>query len=294
MSGQLPCLEDEGGTANPNAMIQTFDANEKFTFAPLPPLHDPTQEEASARLARSLSSPGWQNPWNVRISRMPVDATIVRPVTAIRSVKPVQRHFQLTGVSGRSPFRKGEMALDNDGFTLTGLRVEPARWPTIVGNVGAGIWLAALACLLIPFVESSHLFFTEMSVTASVGGFVIAILGAIVESILTERRLVPAEIRVSWEDVNEIQFASRLHWAVLVYRGPASKNSRRSQLLALPLNALEPTVIHALQEAAESYVPGKCRPNADVYRWTPFRRLVAASVIGVLAFGFFLLYLVMH
>lgn len=219
--------------------------------------------------AEPLPPPDPQNPWRVLAETVFVDATIVRPIKPLRPVKGV-------GVAGRSRFRKGVMTLDADGFTLTGIGVAPVLWFGRAGCLGYAV------CAFL-FVGAQWLSVSN-DFLSWIGGiaFCVGVLGYILESIVTEARRGPQEIRVFWDNVLEAQFEPGMRWAVIVYRAPEPKPGAPTPIAQLPLNNLTPSVAGALWDAIDTYAPGRTRPDGGAYVWTTGRKLFALLLAGTI------------
>jgi len=236
---------------------------------PLPTLHDPSRD-VMQELALCSWLPIQQNPWQTIFSQFPVNAETVRPIKPIRSA---QRHFwsfQLSGAAVRSSFRKGAMTLSSDGVSLFGIRTQPLRWLQTTATICWLLWfligiLSTTPYAIIPGVTPYW--------------FLGSVFISIVNAVVTELHRVPAEIKVTWADVDEIQFDRGMRWAILIYRDTPPKPGEVGSLLALPINAFECATIYAFQDAIEVHAPSKLIPNPPAYAWTPTRQITAFAIV---------------
>ncbi|MBC8139516.1 MAG: hypothetical protein H8F28_26860 [Fibrella sp.] len=216
---------------------------------------------------------GPQNPWRVIVETIPVDATTLRPIQPLRSVRGVV-------TAGRSRFRKGTLTLDEDGFTLLGTGVTPVVWLGKLGCLGYVVWISLL--FTVAWVQGNPV---AENVMRGVGliSFCVGVLGFALENVITEARRGPQEIRVFWDNVMEAQFEPNMRWAVILYRAPEPKPGVPGPVAQLPLNNLTPAVAGALWDAFDAYAPGRTRPDCGVYQWTTTRKILALLLLGTIA-----------
>ncbi len=239
----------------------------KFVDAPLPVLAGTGNQDPAFHASTG-------NEWHTPISVVPVHAGAM-----------VYSKLGSKLSATRSPFRVGEMRLDESGMHFSGLQHVPVPWLTFLG--AAGRVLGVVGYVGIQHYRPA----TGYTWLVSIGFISLCSVASAALGVLNERNRKPLAFTVPWPDLRELQLDKSLRFLNIAYHipltdslNPKPKKWYRLSVFKghhLTLFKMQPSAVSAVADAIGHYAPAVYR-NRFKSREILIKRQRVIAVVAVL------------